>query len=187
MNKELLASAFKRVGGPKSFLAWAASNKRAFFGAFAKELLQEMPDDVQHAAPVDPATLYAPAETALLQILNVRRIGSDRRLIADDVSSDVTDAGAADLNIRPGVSEHGITDTSLHGIAKTPAPQALLTHLESRESKPNAAGVPTKSSNAKPAQRVEFIPGLNAAAALGYGQAEQPDYGVNWSQQKAWY
>jgi hypothetical protein len=184
MNKDLLAQALKKAGGRDGFLRWVGSNKRAFFGMFGKEILQDMPPDVQPPREPDPKVFeefLATIQRTLEGNRRNREAGLDA--LGRTIPGVATSPGAADPpdTNRPGV-HHGLHDTG-NGIEETTAPQPRLKQSESPPPKPDVR-------DNKPA-RVESIPGLNFVdCSSPYPQSTDangnPTYGVNWSQSKAY-
>jgi hypothetical protein len=115
-------------------------------------------------------------------------------VVSNGVTTPVVAGAAHEKNGRPffcddipttsHTSHHGIADTGMKDVA---APQALPEPKPSDgvTPKPKPDVVTQRDRPVRDKPRAEPVVGLCAAAVLGEGSA--PDYGVNWSQSKAWY
>jgi hypothetical protein len=176
------AMIFERLGGIDAAIKWLKGKRSAFYGPLFSKMsamdLQPPPE------PVDSAALRHTIEQALIGVVNARQRGDFNLATRTfeggpsvDVNSGVTKNVSTRLLADDGANS-GITDTTHHGIADTPAPQALPNSPV--KTKPDDVMAKPDHRRDKP-QRVESIPGLCAGEVLN-GSSSQPDYGRNWSQ-----
>jgi hypothetical protein len=213
MNKSDITKAFDDLGGMKELVRLAKNDVRTRLQFFAMAVPKLLHPDVLDDAEESLEVLQANMVHALTRAIEVQYIdtgvvtvdgevvhdGKPTRFGAvdwmghpimniDDGSGGVTDAdtpdaGAANQNPHNGGSDRGIIDT---------IPKAIAAQPQYEEPKPDdGITKPPKPDHVqhvvkrdKPAPHSDVV-GLYAGKALGEGSA--PDYGVNWSQQKAWY
>jgi hypothetical protein len=171
MNRNEAEKIFNAVGGKRKLIAWAKLNNANYaqlLSLIGRDALGDV--DVQHVSPVDDAAIRDTIGAAILGIVNSRAQFGDRppavvTMISDDgsrVASAANPGGNIDtpqhVANRPGITSKEVA-----------APQALPTP----ESKPTP-DVPSRSSNAKPAQRSEpTILGINITALEGGSSGQQ--------------
>jgi hypothetical protein len=175
MNRDDLEAAYKRAGGRKGFLNWAATNTRQFFSTYGKDLLALGSLDPPKREP-DPQAgekFMAMVEQHLQGKRLQRELGIDA--FGYPIPGVATVAGAA----------HGDIPKTPHGIENPTAPQPLLKEPKSDVALPDVVtSKPDHRRDNKPPQRVEPIPGLGAAAALGegaHGQRSATELFYEWS------
>jgi hypothetical protein len=211
MNRNDLSDIFEQLGGRAGFIRWSkksAKNLAQAYSMLGRSVLHGDGDNVAPHAPPDPQEYLGRIEAALNGVIVARKRGdwdnATRTFVGG--SGGVMDAGAAheskptpdsvpNANTQLTAYSGDITDT--RHVANQPGimSEEVAAPQRERESKPDDATRSTDTNVSvgkhvaaakKPTHRGEKIVGLCACDALN-GQSSQPDYGVNWSQTRAWY